>query len=382
LSATPETLHAKGAQLRLDGIRKSFAGSLAVQDVNLELEPGEFLTMLGPSGSGKTTTLNIIAGFLEADAGVVALSGKEITRTPAHRRDIGMVFQNYALFPHLTALRNVMFPLEMRGVSKRDARSRAELALEMVELGPMAKRLPRQLSGGQQQRVALARAFVFEPGLLLMDEPLGALDKRLRETMQVEIMRICREVGSTVVYVTHDQEEALTMSDRIAVYNHGIIEQLDTAQGLYEHPATVFVANFIGDSSILSCEVQGNGDVVGKNWRGDSSLAATPGKASLVLRPESVDVTADKQVTARSCTVHGIVSDVLYLGSHVKYVVQTEGGESVQARVPRDRVGVPFTRGDSVSATWEPGAGIVIANERQPVLDSSSDPTQIGEHHE
>lgn len=362
MSAIPKTLHAKGAQLRLDGIRKSFAGSLAVQDVNLELEPGEFLTMLGPSGSGKTTTLNIIAGFLEADAGVVTLSGKEITRTPAHRRDIGMVFQNYALFPHLTALRNVMFPLEMRGVSKRDARGRAELALEMVELGPMAKRLPRQLSGGQQQRVALARAFVFEPGLLLMDEPLGALDKRLRETMQVEIMRICREVGSTVVYVTHDQEEALTMSDRIAVYNHGVIEQLDTAKGLYEHPATVFVANFIGDSSILSCEVQANGDVVGKSWHAYASgLAATPGGASLVLRPESVAVTSNQEVSAGSCAVHGTVSDVFYLGSHVKYVVQTEAGESVQARVPRDQVGVPYTRGDSVAATWEPGAGIVIA---------------------
>ncbi|WP_203231147.1 ABC transporter ATP-binding protein [Nocardioides caldifontis] len=358
---TSGQLHAKGAELRLQGVRKSFGDSVAVHGVDLDLRPGEFLTMLGPSGSGKTTTLNMIAGFLEPDSGVVTLSGKDITHTPPHKRDIGMVFQNYALFPHLSALKNVMFPLQMRGVDKKSARRRAELALEMVELSHLAKRLPKQLSGGQQQRVALARAFVFEPGLLLMDEPLGALDKRLRETMQVEIMRVCREVGSTVVYVTHDQDEALTMSDRIAVYNHGYVEQLDTAEGLYERPTTTFVAGFIGDSSMLSCQVRPGGDVVGSGWHTAASARdMEPGKATLVLRPESVTVRADGTGVG-GCSVQATVSDVFYLGSHVKYLLRTEAGETVQAHVPRSEAPTPFARGASVVAAWKPEAGIVLA---------------------
>jgi putative spermidine/putrescine transport system ATP-binding protein len=361
LTTTPTT----GAALTLTGVRKSFGGAVAVQDVDLDLRPGEFLTMLGPSGSGKTTTLNMIAGFLQPDAGTVTLDGHDITTTPAHGRNIGVVFQNYALFPHLSAIRNVAFPLEMRGVGRKEAAKRAYSALELVELQQCADRRPAQLSGGQQQRIALARAFVFEPGLLLMDEPLGALDKRLRETMQLEIMRICRTVGSTVVYVTHDQEEALTMSDRIAIYNQGAIEQLGTAEDLYERPATTFVADFVGDSTILVGECRADGSVAGAGWvaAGGAPAAAPAGAtASIVVRPEMVRL--DNAVAGEPGVnqLNGRVTDVVYLGSQVKYIVAGDGGQELHAKVARSTQLSRFDRGDRVTASWDAGDCVVLTS--------------------
>lgn len=354
-----------GAALSLAGVTKTFGDAVAVHEIDLDLTPGEFLTMLGPSGSGKTTTLNMIAGFLQPDSGTVTLDGREITRTPAHARNIGVVFQNYALFPHLSAVRNVAFPLEMRGVARKEALRRAHGALELVELTKCADRRPAQLSGGQQQRVALARAFVFEPGLLLMDEPLGALDKRLRETMQLEIMRLCRRVGSTVVYVTHDQEEALTMSDRIAIYNEGVIEQLGTAEDLYERPATTFVADFVGDSTILKGESQGDGTVVGAGWTAAGpERGATPkgDPASVVIRPEMVRLAPAEDTKSSLNQMTGEVADVVYLGSQVKYIVAGDGGDEVHAKVARSAQWSRFERGDRVCASWSAEDCVVLSS--------------------
>src|SRR5438128_3227285 len=236
--------------VRFQNVQKSYDGvTLVVQNLNLEIARGEFLTLLGPSGSGKTTTLMMLAGFESPTAGEIVLEGRPITRTPPHKRHFGMVFQNYALFPHLTVGQNVAYPLTVRGVSKADQAQRVERALDMVRLQGMAERFPAQLSGGQQQRVALARALVFGPQLVLMDEPLGALDKQLREHMQIELKELHRQLGVTFVYVTHDQGEALTMSDRVAVFNEGFIQQLDAVERLYERPANRFVAGFVGDNT-------------------------------------------------------------------------------------------------------------------------------------
>jgi putative spermidine/putrescine transport system ATP-binding protein len=235
------------------GVSKTYDGvHYVVEGLDLEVAKGEFVSLLGPSGSGKTTTLMMLAGFESATQGEIRLNGKRLDDKPPHQRDIGMVFQNYALFPHLTIEQNVAFPLSVRGIGKAEQKARVKRALEMVELPQLASRRPSQLSGGQQQRVALARALVFEPSVVLMDEPLGALDKRLRETMQYEIMRLHRELGLTVVYVTHDQAEALTMSDRVAVFSDGRIQQAATPTELYENAHNAFVANFVGENNGLT----------------------------------------------------------------------------------------------------------------------------------
>src|SRR5512134_3445623 len=239
--------------VRFVGVQKTYDGEhLVVRQLDLEIRRGEFLTLLGPSGSGKTTTLMMLAGFASPTAGEIVLDGKPITRTPPHKRHFGMVFQNYALFPHLTVGQNVAYPLSVRKVSQAEQQQRVEKALAMVRLDGKADRLPGQLSGGQQQRVALARALVFNPQLVLMDEPLGALDKQLREHMQIELKALHRQLGVTFVYVTHDQGEALTMSDRVAVFNDGAIQQIDVVDRLYETPANRFVAGFVGDSTTLT----------------------------------------------------------------------------------------------------------------------------------
>ena len=237
--------------LRLENLTKSYGAERVLHDVSLSIAEGEFVTLLGPSGSGKTTTLMCVAGFTGLDTGSIWLAGRDVGGLPPHKRDIGMVFQNYALFPHLNVLKNVLFPLRMRRIGREDARRRALEVLATVGLAGYEQRKPAQLSGGQQQRVALARALVFHPRLLLMDEPLGALDKNLRVFLQTEIVRISRELGATVMYVTHDQEEAMTMSDRIAVYGHGRIRQCGTAVEIYERPNSVYVAEFLGESNIL-----------------------------------------------------------------------------------------------------------------------------------
>jgi putative spermidine/putrescine transport system ATP-binding protein len=313
--------------LELSGVRKSYGADVAVVGVDLHLRPEEFLTFLGPSGSGKTTTLMMVAGLQQPDLGSIRLNGKPVDRLPPYRRDIGMVFQNYALFPHMTVRRNIAFPLEMRRVGKAQIDRQVNDVLQLVGLAAMGDRLPRQLSGGQQQRVALARAMVYHPALLLMDEPLGALDKKLREQMQREIKRIHRERRISVLYVTHDQEEALTMSDRIAVFSHGRIEQIGTPEELYERPATRFVADFLGETNFLdgtivscsrgSCRVDIRGHVV--EVQTDETFEAGS-RAVVAVRPERVTIEPG------SAGLAGTVSDIVYLGSARRTVIRLDGG--------------------------------------------------------
>ncbi|MBK0417655.1 ABC transporter ATP-binding protein [Leucobacter sp. CSA1] len=317
-----------GAELRLSGLVKRYGGTAAVENVDLHIESGEFLTLLGPSGSGKTTTLSMIAGFTEPTGGSVVCDGREITSVPPHKRGLGMVFQNYSLFPHLTVRENVEFPLRQRGVSKPERARRALEALELVELHGRANAKPGQLSGGQQQRVALARALVFEPQLLLMDEPFGALDRALRERLQIELRRLHHELGITVVFVTHDQEEALTLSDRIAVFNEGRIEQVGTPEELYERPATLFVARFIGESNALS-GATANGRFVSDGGVVIPAPEAPDGPSTAIIRPERIrvaDAPADAPVDASACATTGAIHDVTYLGAQRRIEIITDDG--------------------------------------------------------
>jgi putative spermidine/putrescine transport system ATP-binding protein len=352
--------------LRLRGLTGSYGRNVAVRGIDLEVAAGEFLTLLGPSGSGKTTTLRLIAGLLQPTAGVIELAGRDVTSIPPHRRDIGVVFQNYALFPHLTAGQNVGFPLEMRRVSKADARGLVEKAFSLVHLSGFEHRYPRQLSGGQQQRVALARALVFEPRLLLMDEPLGALDKKLRDRLQLEIKRIHQELGVTVVYVTHDQEEALVLSDRIAIFNDGRVAQLGSPQDIYRRPQSLFVADFIGDANVLTGSVQRRDDDVwlstpSGSFRAPESATPMGLAAALVIRPERLQVVApDGHETNRETNaVLGTVKAVTYLGALVKYTIAAES-MTLTARVeaPDDAIG--WAPGDKVLVRWRRDDGVLI----------------------
>jgi spermidine/putrescine ABC transporter ATP-binding subunit len=317
--------------LFLSHLRKRYGDVIAVEDVSLVVENGEFVTLLGPSGSGKTTTLMMIAGFEEPSAGELALDGRSLIGLPAYRRGFGMVFQNYALFPHMTAAENIAFPLRMRGLGQAERADKARRALEMVRLPECAGRYPGQLSGGQQQRVALARALVFNPPVLLMDEPLGALDKKLREEMQLEIKRIQKEVGITTIYVTHDQEEALVMSDRVAVVNRGRIEQLAPPGLLYERPATRFVADFIGESNIVPVELRAQADGPPQAIAPDGTqipLGRIDGVAAeaggpprfLVLRPEKIRF--DDGSPGLDCHLEGIVEEAVYVGEATRFRVR------------------------------------------------------------
>ncbi|WP_404384531.1 ABC transporter ATP-binding protein [Caenispirillum salinarum] len=323
-----------------EGVQKTYDGeTIVVKDLNLDIEKGEFLTMLGPSGSGKTTSLMMLAGFENPTHGDIRLGGRSLKDTPPHKRDIGMVFQNYALFPHMTVEENVAFPLKVRKASKSEQVDRARKALDMVQLGGLGKRRPGQLSGGQQQRVALARALVFEPQIVLMDEPLGALDKQLREHMQLEIKHIHESLGVTVVYVTHDQSEALTMSDRIAVFNDGIIQQLDSPSGLYESPQNSFVAHFIGENNILNGTVESidGGECAVRLENGERIIAQAvnvdgPGsRTSLSFRPERVEIEAvedhhDNALKAR-------VAETIYMGDHVRIRMNVAGNDDFMVKM-------------------------------------------------
>jgi putative spermidine/putrescine transport system ATP-binding protein len=352
------TERASGASLELHGLRKRYADQVAVDGIDLHVAPGEFVTLLGPSGSGKTTTLNMIAGFTELSAGEILMDDRPIARLRPHQRNIGVVFQHYALFPHMTALDNVAFPLRQRKVSRREVKSRAAAALDLVSLGDYCDRYPRQLSGGQQQRVALARAIVFDPRVLLMDEPLGALDKKLRESLQLEIKRVHREVGITFVYVTHDQEEALALSDRIAVFNRGRIEQVGEAGELYDRPKTLFVAEFIGESNRLRGHYHrnGTGGVLQRrevNFRvpdADRQLA-DGAEAVLVVRPEHVSVLEPSEsADGHENRLEGTVVDVLYLGSSRKVEVRLPDGHTLVAREQAGRWR-PVAHGDRVAVS-------------------------------
>lgn len=312
--------------VKFSGVQKTYDGStLVVHGLNLEIQSGEFLSLLGPSGSGKTTTLMMLAGFESPTSGEIFLKGKSITKTPPHKRNFGMVFQNYALFPHMTIADNVAYPLTVRKLGKSEREAKVLRALEMVQMDNLSARYPGQLSGGQQQRVALARALVFDPQLVLMDEPLGALDKQLREHMQLELKEIHRKLGLTFVYVTHDQSEALTMSNRVAVFNEGAIQQIDGVTELYETPANRFVAGFVGDNTVFQGKVSGVDGAhctvqlpCGRSLRGINVNAAKPGQAvHACIRPERIcpqpgsDPAADNSVQAT-------VNDVIYLGDHLR----------------------------------------------------------------
>jgi putative spermidine/putrescine transport system ATP-binding protein len=345
--------------VRFRGVQKTYDGvHLVVRRLDLDIRRGEFLTLLGPSGAGKTTALMMLAGFESPTAGEILLDGRPITRTPPHKRDFGMVFQNYALFPHLTVGQNVAYPLTVRGVSKSDRTQRVAWALDMVRLDGMADRLPAQLSGGQQQRVALARALVFAPQLVLMDEPLGALDKQLREHMQIELKELHRQLGVTFVYVTHDQGEALTMSDRVAVFYDGDIQQLDTVHCMYEAPANRFVAGFIGDSTVLKGTVRAArtdsgaercGIVLsdGRDIAGVNVNSAPVGAAVVAcIRPERIVL--HTQAVSRSNVLQAGVGAVIYFGDHLRLRCELGTGQApATVKLPLSVPAVPKT-GDSV----------------------------------
>jgi spermidine/putrescine ABC transporter ATP-binding subunit len=337
-------------------IAKRFGEVRAVDDVSLAIEAGEFVTLLGPSGSGKTTTLMIVAGFEMPDEGDVLLDDHVVTELPPYRRNLGMVYQNYALFPHMTVFRNIAFPLEMRRVGRADIRRRVDAMLDLVRLPGHGDRYPRQLSGGQQQRVALARALVFRPPVLLMDEPLGALDKKLRVEMQSEIKRIQRELGITTIYVTHDQEEALTMSDRIAVMNRGCIEQVGRPDELYERPANRFVADFLGETNFLTgVAAHDAGEATIRTPSGLTiRVSGDTGGSSrqpvvLAIRPERIRVAPRDAGEPRGHP--GVVVETIYVGGLRRYVIVLDGGERVVAVEPNlGHRGC--TTGEKVDVSW------------------------------
>ena len=345
--------------LELRDVCKNYGQVQAVDKVSLTVAPGEFVTLLGPSGSGKTTTLSMIAGLTRPSSGAIMLDGQPLDPLPPYRRNVGVVFQNYALFPHMTVARNVAFPLEMRRMPGRDIRQRVARVLGQVGLGEHGDRYPHQLSGGQQQRVALARAMVFEPRILLMDEPLGALDRKLREQMQIEIMRLHREFGVSIVYVTHDQDEALMMSDRIAVFNHGRIEQAGAPDLLYEQPATVFVAGFLGESNLFRAQVV---ETMGRHCRLDGSegsLAAlgdgfdVGNRAMVVVRPERMRIEHLAGAVAKPANnvVTGTLTDIIYLGNARRYIVRLASGREVSI-AQQGGTRPAFQRGQTVRLTW------------------------------
>ena len=346
--------------VRFQNVQKSYDGvTLVVKDLNIDIPKGEFLTMLGPSGSGKTTSLMMLAGFEPATHGEIILDGQSINNVPPNKRGIGMVFQNYALFPHMTVAENLAFPLKVRRMGQAEIEAKVQRALDMVELPAFGGRRPAQLSGGQQQRVAVARALVFEPKLILMDEPLGALDKQLREQMQYEIKHIHENLGVTVVYVTHDQSEALTMSDRIAVFNDGIIQQLSTPEELYERPENSFVAQFIGENNRLNgtvTDVRGSEARVrladGNEVMAHAVAADTQGAATtLSLRPERVEIEPVEGEVDSVLT--GRIRELIYLGDHIRTRMAVAGNEDFIVKVPNSAGHVPLAEGSEVRIGWK-----------------------------
>jgi putative spermidine/putrescine transport system ATP-binding protein len=351
--------HRSEPLVRFIDVQKTFDGeTVVVRSLNLEIQRGEFLTLLGPSGSGKTTTLMMLAGFEAPTHGEITLAGRPIKGVPPHKRNIGLVFQNYALFPHMTVGENVAFPLAVRRLERGEVTRRVHRVLEMVQLGDYVNRHPSQLSGGQQQRVALARALVFEPQLVLMDEPLGALDKQLREQMQIEIKHLHSALGVTVVYVTHDQSEALTMSDRIAVFHDGVIQQVDTPAGLYEEPANAFVAQFIGENNRFVGRVLGfEGDECRVALDDGSIVRARPvnirpgdARASLSLRPERVQLNPEPETCAN--TFRALVRELIYLGDHTRVRVSVAGNDDFILKVPNSRRSGRLQAGEAVQVGW------------------------------
>lgn len=358
-----------GAQVRLRNLGKAYGTVVALDDISLDIPAGAFVSLLGPSGSGKTTTLNLIAGFLTPDRGDIFIDGRSVADVPPHKRNIGMVFQSYSLFPHMTMAENVGFPLRMRSkLTREEARKRVAEMLALVQLSHLQGRYPRQLSGGQQQRVAMARALVSRPRLLLMDEPLGALDKKLREQMQAEIRRIHRSVGTTVVYVTHDQSEALTMSDLVVVMHRARIAQIGAPHVLYEAPTSAFVADFIGDSNLISvtiAQTSDNGYVV-KAGDGAVIYAACPtfaaavgDRAFLLVRPEDMTVSAaTSESRCQSEQLVGTLKERSFHGDVFKLSVMI-GNDVLKAKVTRDQ-GTRLEVGEPIALSWKNEAGRLL----------------------
>jgi spermidine/putrescine transport system ATP-binding protein len=351
------------AAVEISGVTKRFDDVVAVDDIDLTIADGEFFAMLGPSGCGKTTTLRMIAGLEFPTQGSLKIFGEEVGTLPPNKRPVNTVFQNYALFPHMNVLQNVGFGLKMSGVDKRDINSRAKEAISLVQLGGMEGRRPNQLSGGQQQRVALARALVNEPKVLLLDEPLGALDLKLRQEMQSELKSLQRDLGVSFVFVTHDQEEALTMSDRIAVMDQGKLLQVGTPEEIYERPANRFVADFIGQTNLLEGTVADADTVVLANGARVAASSDHPAgtKVALSLRPERANVShRSDDSPADGMGIDGTVSGVTYLGNALVYRVALDWME-VEVRDENSPNADRLTAGDLVRVSWEPGAAAVVA---------------------
>ena len=329
------------ALIQVRGLRKTFGSVTAVAGITLDIESGEFITLLGPSGSGKTTVLRMIAGFEGPDEGVITLGDEEITHLPPFDRDVNTVFQDYALFPHMTIQENVEYGLRTRKVAKAERARQALEAITSVKLAHVADRLPHQLSGGQRQRIALARALVLRPKVLLLDEPLGALDRQLREEMQIELKRIQREAGITFIFVTHDQEEAMRMSDRIVVFNEGRIEQVGTPEEVYERPATRFVAGFLGVSNILE---------------GEASRAVGGGGTSISIRPERIRIEPDSyKPSGEESALVGLLTEVAYLGANTIFIIEADAGARISVTTLNQELpsqNVRFATGDRVLAVW------------------------------
>ncbi|MGK0715164.1 ABC transporter ATP-binding protein [Leucobacter sp. W1153] len=351
--------------VRIANLTKRYGAKTVVDDISIDIERGEFVTFLGPSGSGKTTTLSMIAGFTDVTSGDIEIHDRSVSAIPPHKRDIGMVFQNYALFPHRTVRGNIAFPLERRQVPKARIASQIDDALDMVYMREYAERYPQELSGGQQQRVALARALVYNPAVLLMDEPLGALDKKLRDWLQGEIKRIHREVRSTFLYVTHDQEEALSLSDRIAVFNDGRIEQLGTPQELYESPSTLFVGTFVGDSTLVRASdaqpVAGGlteALAYGRRVAGRGSLTGEEG--AVLIRPENIKlIPADAPTPDANCALPVSLLTATYLGEAWRYEFRLPDGSIGMAKV--DGATRTLQPGEEALAVWAPDNAVVLS---------------------
>ena len=363
-------------EIRLADVTKRFGTVVAVDDVSLTVDAGEFLTLLGPSGCGKTTTLRMIGGFDLPTSGSIELRGRDVTREPPDKRPVNMVFQSYALFPHLDVAGNIAFGLKRRGVDGAEIGRRTGAILEKVHLAGYEKRRTHELSGGQQQRVALARALVNEPNVLLLDEPLGALDLKLRKRLQLELKRIQMDVGITFVYVTHDQEEALTMSDRIAVMYRGRIEQVGRPEDLYDRPSTSFVADFIGTTNLLAGQVEtlGQDGATVCLDSGDRCVIASgdrrPGQTVQVsVRPESIAIEARDGGASRPGSLPAAVEQVAYLGSAVQYHVRTDGGLGLTVLAGKN--GARFETGSKVSLAWAPGDALVLGDRAGTVEDAS-----------
>lgn len=359
-NGSPDTSSA--LPIHISSLTKKYGDLYALDSVDLEIRSGEFLTLLGPSGSGKTTLLMAIAGFNRPDSGSIRFGDQEVILTPPHKRNVGMVFQSYALFPHMSVAGNIGFPLKLRGVNAAEIEERVTEALETVQLAGLGERGIDQLSGGQRQRVALARAFVFGPRILLMDEPLSALDKKLRERMQIELKILHRKLGVTTVYVTHDQREALTMSDRIAVINHGRLAQVDTPEVIYNHPANAFVADFIGESTMLPLDLDtaGNltykGSKVGKTPSGDGA-----GGWSLVVRPEHLSIMAGKKP--------GTDQTIAFKGTVIETVFQGETAFSIIAIDDETELQVRFATGSKAKSSYpQSGEQVTLGLARDDVI--------------